>query len=139
MTAARHWHGYLWTGSTESLKGRPSLLAEDRTHRPDRPPLQMGYYLNVRPEPDRTWTEVDDVIAWIIANHERHRPTAREDGRQAWPDLDQRTATTLDGLVNGADGWWQYNTSPGSEIVIAAICCPHSHLRTLTCPMPPRN
>ncbi|MBB3099776.1 hypothetical protein FHR83_007492 [Actinoplanes campanulatus] len=137
--AVRHWHGYLWAGSSEALRGRPSQLNLDPSFRPDRPPLQMGYYLNVRPEADRTWTEVEDVMAWMIATYERHRPATREDGKQTWPDFEQRQETTRDGLVNGVDGCWQYNTSPGSEVVITAICCPHSHLRTLSCPMPPRS
>ncbi|BCY14157.1 hypothetical protein [Actinoplanes sp. L3-i22] len=145
MTAAgRHWHGYLWTGSTEELKKRetgrrPGGLNEVQGFRPELPPLQTGYYLRRRPDAGLTWIEVDDVVAWMVTNRERHRPTAREDGTQAWPGLDQRRETTRDGLLNGVDGWWQYHTGTGTEIVIAAIVCPHSHLRDIACPMPPQT
>jgi hypothetical protein len=143
--AARHWHGYLWTGTTEELKKaepqrRPITPGAVQDFlRSNWPPLQTGYYLLRRPETGRTWAEVDDVMAWIVATYQQHPPTTREDGMQAWPDFDLRQATTRDALVNGVDGWWQYSIGAGTEHVIAVIVCPHTHIRAQACPMPPRT
>lgn len=141
MDAMRHWHGYEWAGS-------PTELREDNRRRPSKipaelpefmssavPPIQTGHWLLRRRDAaaSRTWTDVDDVVTWLTARYERNPPSAQ----LSYISLDERTATTRDGLLHGVDAWWEYYTGGMGVFVAAAICCPHAHLRALLCPMPP--
>ena len=145
MTAA-HWHGYSWTGSSAELKDeslrRPTTPGAPETQafiRSTVPPLRTGHYLMRRPGTDQTWTDPDNVIAWLVAGYERNPPYERENRAQAYLPLDGRIGTSRDGLVHGVDAWWQYYASGMGQVVLAAICCPHAHLPEIPCPTPPRT
>lgn len=146
MTAARHWHGYTWNGTTADLRDesqrRPTGPGEPETQvfiRSSLPPLRTGHYLLRRPGAGHTWTDPDDVITWLVAQYHRRPPQERENAAQAYVALEARIEHSRDGLVNGVDAWWQYYISGGGQVVIAAICCPHTHLPDIACPMPPRS
>ena len=144
MSARRHWHGYIWTGASADLKdesqrrpGPPGAPERQAFIRSSLPPVQTGYWLLRPPAAGRTWTSPDDAVGWLVGNYERHPPYERVAGTAAYVSLDDRKATTRDGLVNGVDAWWQYYTSGMGQVVFAAICCPHTHLADVTCPKPP--
>ncbi|GAA2617163.1 hypothetical protein [Paractinoplanes durhamensis] len=142
--SARHWHGYFWTGASAELKDdstrRPGAAGSPERQpfvRSTVPPLQTGYYLLRSPEAGHTWTDPDETIAWLAATYQRHPPHDRDSQAPAYVGLDQRKVTSRDGLVNGVDACWQYYTAGMGQVVLVAICCPHSHLPDLDCPMPP--
>lgn len=143
----RHWHGYEWSGS-------PAELGEGDHRRPNAdtermatfmraavPPIEVGYWLWRRHAASsaRTWADVDEAIRWMTSRYEHTPPDAREGESHLLP-LNVRVGTTRDGLLNGVDGWWQYYTSSMGVVVIAAICCPHTHVKArpghTLCPLP---
>jgi hypothetical protein len=147
MTAARHWHGYTWDGTAADLRDesqrRPAGPNEPETQaflRSSLPPVRTGHYLLRRPDAGRTWVDPDEVINWLVAQYERRPPQERENGAQAYVGLNSWIGTSCDGLVSGVDAWWQYYiNNSGGQVVWAAICCPHTHLLDIPCPMPPRT
>ncbi|MFI5934119.1 hypothetical protein [Actinoplanes sp. NPDC051494] len=156
--ALGHWHGYLWTGPGKDLKDeslrRPSAPGTPATQeflRSSLPPMRLGHYLLRRSaaSADLTWTDVDEAIDWMAATYKSHPPMEGDVGFPAVNGappplagdvgLDARRATSRDGLINGVDAYWQYYTNPNGGIVAyAAICCPHTHLPDIPCPLPPR-
>jgi len=153
-----HWHGYLWIGSSKDLQdeslrwpGPPGTPATQEFLRSSLPPMRLGHHLLRRNavSADLTWTGVDETIDWMAATYKRHPPM---DGDVGFPavsgaaplasdvGLDARKVTSRDGLVNGVDAYWQYYINPnGGVVAYAAICCPHTHLPKIPCPLPPRS
>jgi len=155
---ARHWHGYLWTGTGAELKnealrtpGLPNSAETQAFLRNSMPPVRTGHYLLRRDATSRdlTWTDVDRVIEWMSANYERRPPMSGDVGfptvnghtpMAGDVGLEARRRISRDGLINGVDGGWGYYTSPsGGFFTIAAICCPHTHMPEIPCPLAPRT
>jgi hypothetical protein len=158
MTVSRHWHGYLWSGTGAELKeehlrrpGEPGSPEYQAFLRSSLPPMKTGHYLLRRgaASQDLTWTDAGPAIDWMATSYKRHLPMSGEAGFPAINGvapmatdvgLDARRTTSLDGLCNGVDGFWLYYTGQsGSMVAICAICCPHTHMPEIACPMPPRT
>lgn len=146
MRALRHWHGFgPWTGAGETLRSEaprrpePDAAAMQTFLANDLPAVQTGHYLLRRRavSADRTWAGVDQAVEWLCQQYARHPPAPRSDGRQAYVDLESRVETTRDGLSHGVDALWWYYTAGSSVAVTAVICCPHTVLKQIPCPLPP--
>ncbi|GLY08195.1 hypothetical protein [Actinoplanes sp. NBRC 101535] len=141
-----HWHGYgPWTGSADTLRAQehqrrpgPALTPMDPATGTflgnSLPPMQTGHWLLRRTQTtaDQTWTDVDDVLAWLTKQYAAHPPTPLD----SYLDLDARLDHSRAGLLGGADAWWHYYTG-GGIAVYSAICCPHRHLTQIPCPLKP--
>ena len=103
------------------------------------PPLQLGHYLLRRRDTTaaRTWTNVDDAMDWLGTTHAAHPPLTLSNGSQAYPALQARRRHTRDGLHHGVDAFWLYYTTKFGVVACAVICCPHRHMTTSPCPLPP--
>jgi hypothetical protein len=148
MKSVRHWHGYgPWTGTSEQLRGEasrrpgrdPADAATQAFIAATIPPMQLGHYLLRRRDTTaaRTWTSVDDAMDWLGKTYAAHPPLTLADGAQAYVDLEARRRYTRDGLHHGVDAFWLYYTAGFGVVAYAVICCPHKHLTTIPCPLPP--
>jgi hypothetical protein len=152
IAAARHWHGYFWTGTITELKDEALRRPSDPGFlRSSLPPIQTGHYLLRRgaTTQDLTWVDVDKVIEWMAASYQRHPPMIGEAGFPAINGvaplasdvgLEVRREGARETLINGVDSFWMYYTGrSGGMVATVAICCPHTHFPEIPCPMSPRT
>ncbi|MCZ7478860.1 hypothetical protein [Micromonospora sp. WMMC273] len=137
-----HWHGYgPWIGpAAEFAKEGPRRPSKD----PDQhrlflantmTPTQTGAWL-LRPRQasrDRTWTDVDDALAWYEQVWRSNPP-----GGDVLPI---ETALPLDRghLLRGSDISAGYYNPSFLFVAFSIVCCPQPvFFPGVPCPMPPR-
>lgn len=151
MRTTLHWHGYgPWTGSGQELRdgegkglrnpGRdpgdpatPTFLASTM------PPMQLGHYLlrKTATSRPRTWTDIDQAMQWMADLYDKHPPVYLPDEGYSDCGLEARLLHSRTGLIHGSDAYWSYYLRNFNKVAYGVICCPHSHLRDIPCPLPP--
>ncbi|MCN9244000.1 hypothetical protein NGF19_24995 [Streptomyces sp. RY43-2] len=101
------------------------------------PPMMSGHWLmkRGRTSAERTWDDSAVVLDWLTRQFLDHPPMEREDGRQAYVDLDTKRAYVLDVLPVGVDVSWVYYNRSGGIVSLNVVCCPNRHHPGLTCPL----
>jgi hypothetical protein len=96
-----------------------------------------GHWLMKRSQTaaERTWTDAVAAVDWLSKHFLDNPPMEREDGRQAYTDLETKREYALDVLPGGVDVSWVYYNRSGSIVSLNVVCCPNAHHRQLACPL----
>ncbi|MDT0341582.1 hypothetical protein [Streptomyces litchfieldiae] len=148
MSWSGHWHGYgPWIGTRDSYGAenlrRPGTSPNDEQTRvflsQTLPPMQLGHWLMRRDQTaaDRTWTEVTGAVNWLRESYDANPPMERDDGRQAYVDLDTKTRYAADSLPRGVDVSWVHYMRSQNLVSFSVVCCPHRFHPRTPCPLPP--
>ncbi|MEU1015975.1 hypothetical protein [Streptomyces sp. NPDC005898] len=167
MSWSGHWHGFgPWIGAAfeYAKEGRrrpahpngPPMVSgpEDAKHQEllvqyraaaaefqtgNVPPMMTGHWLMKKNQVsvDLTWTDAGGALAWMRKQYEANRPFEREDGRQAYADLDVKLDYAADVLPRGVDVCWVHYTSSKGLLSLSVVCCPNRFHPEISCPLPP--
>ncbi|MGW3336247.1 hypothetical protein ACWDCL_02035 [Streptomyces sp. NPDC001009] len=103
------------------------------------PPLMSGHWFLKQNQTaaDRTWTDVEIVLAWMTKHYEANPPFTRPDGQKAYVDLDIMLEYAADVLPRGVDVSWVHYTPAKNLFSVSVVCCPNRFHPEIDCPLPP--